>query len=215
MNLSKYIDHTYLKPTATKEDIIQLCIEAKEHNFYAVCVNSCYVPLASRHLEDSDVKLVAVVGFPLGSTDMASKQLEAKGAVQKGADEIDMVLNIGMLKSGDYSYVNTEIEQVKKTVGDKILKVILETCYLTKEELIVACQLCVNAGVDFVKTSTGFGTEGANLEDVKLIKEVVSDLTSVKASGGIKTIESARQFIEAGAQRIGTSAGIKMVTSIK
>lgn len=212
MNLNQYIDHTVLKPTATIDDIIKLCNEAKEHQFYAVCVNSCYVPTAKKHLENSSVKLAAVVGFPLGAMDTESKIFEAQQAVKYGADEIDMVINIGLLKSCDYQYVKNEIELIKKAIGDKVLKVILENCFLTKEEIIVASQLSVNANADFVKTSTGFGTDGAQLEDVKLMKEVVGNYAKIKASGGVKNSQDALQFIEAGAERIGTSSGIKIVT---
>lgn len=212
MNLNQYIDHTVLKPTATIDDIIKLCNEAKEHQFYAVCVNSCYVPTAKKHLENSSVKLAAVVGFPLGAMNTESKIFEAQQAVKYGADEIDMVINIGLLKSCDYQYVKNEIELIKKAIGNKVLKVILENCFLTKEEIIVASQLSVNANADFVKTSTGFGTDGAQLEDVKLMKEVVGNYAKIKASGGVKNSQEALQFIEAGAERIGTSSGIKIVT---
>lgn len=212
MKLHQYIDHTLLKPTATKDDITQLCREAIEHNFYAVCVNSSYIPFAKRQLEYSDVKLAAVVGFPLGAMDTESKIFEAEQAVKHGADEIDMVINIGLLKSCDYFYVNNEIKLIKQAIGDKVLKVILENCYLTKEEIIVASQLAVNAKADFIKTSTGFGTDGANLEDVKLMKEVVCDLAKIKASGGVKSFDDAVDYIKAGADRIGTSSGVAIVT---
>lgn len=213
MKLHTYIDHTVLKPTTTKDDILKLCKEALDHSFYAVCVNSCFVSLAKNQLKNSSVKLAAVVGFPLGAMDAKSKIAEANQAIKNGVDEIDMVINIGFLKSCDYLYVRNEIEQIKKTIGNKVLKVILENCYLTKEEIIVASQLAVNAKADFIKTSTGFGTGGAVLEDVKLMKEVVGNLIKIKASGGIKTTEQAIQFIEAGADRIGTSSGIQIVTN--
>lgn len=213
MKLHTFIDQTVLKPTATKDDISKLCKTAVDYGFYAVCVNSCFVPLAKKQLENSSVKLATVVGFPLGAMDTKSKITEANQAIKNGADEIDMVINIGFLKSCDYLYVRNEIEQIKKTIGNKVLKVILENCYLTKEEIIVASQLAVNAKADFIKTSTGFGTGGAVLEDVKLMKEVVGELIKIKASGGIKTTEQAIQFIEAGADRIGTSSGIQIVTN--
>lgn len=212
MKLHQYIDHTLLKPTATKDDIITLCQEAIKHNFYAICVNSSYVPFAKKYLSDSNVKLAAVVGFPLGAMDTESKIFEAKQAIKQGADEIDMVINIGLLKSCDYFYVNNEIKLLKEAIGDKVLKVILENCYLTKEEIIVASQLSVNAKADYVKTSTGFGTDGATLDDVKLMKEVVGGFAKVKASGGIRSTEEALKFIEAGADRIGTSSGVAIVT---
>lgn len=212
MKLHQYIDHTLLKPTATKDDIINLCEEAIEHEFYAVCVNSSYVPFAKRFLLNSDVKLAAVVGFPLGAMDTESKIFEAQQAVKHGADEIDMVINIGLLKSCDYLYVRNEIELIKKAIGNKVLKVILENCYLTQEEIIVASQLSVSANADFIKTSTGFGTHGASLEDVRLMKEVVADMAKVKASGGIKNTEDAIRFVEAGADRLGTSSGVAIVT---
>ncbi len=211
MKLNQNIDHTLLKPTATKDDIIRLCQEAIQYEFYAVCVNSSYVPFAKKHLSDSNVKLAAVVGFPLGAMDTESKIYEAEQAVKHGADEIDMVINVGLLKSCDYLYVRNEIELIKKAIGNKVLKVILENCYLTKEEIIVASQLSVNAKADFIKTSTGFGTGGATLEDVKLMKEVVCDLAKIKASGGVKNTEDAIKYIKAGADRIGTSSGIAIV----
>ncbi|MAD96165.1 MAG: deoxyribose-phosphate aldolase [Flavobacteriaceae bacterium] len=212
MKLNKYIDHTLLKATATKDEIRKLCKEAVKNDFYAVCVNSCFVEYAKQYLEDSDVKLAAVIGFPLGAMDIESKVYEAKKAIDLGADEIDMVINIGFLKSCDYLFVRNEIEAVKNVIGDKVLKVILETCYLTDEEIIVAAQLAINAKADFIKTSTGFGTSGAEIKDVALMKEVVCDFAKIKASGGIKNKETAELFIAAGADRIGTSSGIAIVS---
>lgn len=212
MKLNKYIDHTLLKATATKAEIQNLCKEAVKNDFYAVCVNSCFVEYAKQYLEGSDVKLAAVIGFPLGAIDLESKVYEAEKAIQFGADEIDMVLNIGFLKSCDYLYVRNEIEAVKKAIGDRVLKVILETCYLTDEEIIVASQLAISAKADYVKTSTGFGSHGAELDDVRLMKEVVCDLAKIKASGGIRNKETAELFIAAGADRIGTSSGVAIVT---
>lgn len=212
MKLNKYIDHTLLKATATKAEIQNLCKEAVKNDFYAVCVNSCFVEYAKQYLESSDVKLAAVIGFPLGAIDLESKVYEAEKAIQFGADEIDMVLNIGFLKSCDYLYVRNEIEAVKKAIGDRVLKVILETCYLTDEEIIVASQLAISAKADYVKTSTGFGSHGAELDDVRLMKEVVCDLAKIKASGGIRNKETAELFIAAGADRIGTSSGVAIVT---
>lgn len=215
MNLSKYIDHTLLKASATKDQIKTLCSEAILYNFYAVCVNGSYVEFASNTLKGKPVKVAAVVGFPLGAMDTESKVFEAKNCVENGADEIDMVLNIGMLKSGSYVKVSDEIKAVKEAIGSTVLKVIVETCYLTKEEIIVASQMVVDAKADFVKTSTGFGTGGAELEDVKLMKEVVGDSAQVKASGGIRDYETAMKFVEAGATRLGTSSGVNIVNQKK
>ncbi|MCF6306467.1 MAG: deoxyribose-phosphate aldolase [Flavobacteriaceae bacterium] len=212
MNLSKYIDHTILKATATPSDIKQLCKEAKEYNFYAVCVNGCYVELAKEEVEGSEVKVAAVIGFPLGAMSIGSKITEALSCVDEGADEIDMVINIGMLKSGNLEYVGDEIFALRNICKNKILKVIIETCYLSEEEKRTACQLAMNAGADFVKTSTGFGAGGATLEDVKLMKEVVGDKLKIKASGGIKDKETAKEYIALGISRIGTSSGIKIVS---
>ncbi|MEQ6123356.1 deoxyribose-phosphate aldolase [Pseudotenacibaculum sp. MALMAid0570] len=211
MNISKYIDHTLLKATTTKEQILQLCKEAVEYNFYAVCVNGCYVSLAKEYLKESNVKVAAVVGFPLGAMDVKSKVAEALNCMANGADEIDMVLNIGLLKSGDYEAAYEELKIMKETIGNKVLKVILETCYLTKEEIITASNLALKANADFIKTSSGFGTGGAELEDVKLMKEIVGEKAQVKASGGIKDYTIALKFIEAGATRLGTSSGVKII----
>lgn len=212
MNIAKYIDHTLLKATATKKQVNTLCEEAVKHQFYAVCVNGCYVEYASKLLSETSVKVAAVVGFPLGAMDYESKIFEAQKCVEHGADEIDMVLNISLLKSGCYMQVADEIRLLKKAIGDVPLKVILETCYLTDEEIIVASQMVVSAKTDFVKTSTGFGIEGAKFEDVVLMKEVVGQLAEVKASGGIRDYETATKFVEAGAMRLGTSSGVAIVT---
>ena len=212
MPLENYIDHTLLKPSATTENIIQLCDEAKKYNFFAVCVNGSFVKLAKRELINSNVKIAAVVGFPLGATAPSIKVLETKTYINDGADEIDMVINVGMLKSKDFKYVENEILAVKNEVGNRVLKVIIETCYLTDEEKRVACKLAMNAGADFVKTSTGFGTNGATIKDVLLMKEAVKDKLSVKASGGIRDKEAALNYISIGVSRIGTSSGIKIVT---
>ena len=210
--LENYIDHTLLKPSATTENIIQLCEEAKKYNFFAVCINGSFVKLAKRELINSNVKIVAVVGFPLGTTAISIKVLETKTCINDGADEIDMVINVGMLKSKDFKYLENEIQAVKNEVGDRIFKVIIETCYLTNEEKKVVCEIAMNAGADFVKTSTGFGTNGATIADVKLIKEVLKGQLSIKASGGIRDKETALNYISMGVSRIGTSSGIKIVT---
>lgn len=215
MKIQKYIDHTQLKATATPQDIINLCNEAKEHNFYAVCVNGCHEKLAKKELEGSNVKLAVVVGFPLGMMDTETKIYEAKQSVINGADEIDMVINVGMLTSGNIEYVENEITNIKKAIGNVVLKVIIETCYLTKDEIKTACQLALNAKADFVKTSTGFGTGGATFEDVELMKSVVDGKAQIKASGGIRDIETALKYIEMGVTRLGTSSGMKLVTEGK
>lgn len=213
MKLNHYIDHTILKATATPEDIKVLCSEAKEHLFYAVCVNGCYVELASSLLKNTQVKVAAVVGFPLGAMSTNAKVAEAKFCVENGADEIDMVINIGLLKAGRIKEVEDEIALIKNEVGKVILKVIIETCYLTDEEKKQACKAAMNAKANFVKTSTGFGTGGANIKDVELMKAVVGDQLQVKASGGIKDRETALKMINAGAGRLGTSSGILLLTS--
>ncbi len=212
MNIAQYIDHTLLKPTATKNQIKKLCEEAVKHNFYSVCVNGCFVEYAADLLSKRPVKVAAVVGFPLGAMDTASKVFEAKQCVKNGADEIDMVINVSLLKSGCYMKVADEIRLVKEAIGDKKLKVILETCYLNSEEIIVASQMVVSGRGDFVKTSTGFGIGGAKLVDVLLMKEVVGSLAEIKASGGIKDYDTALSYINAGATRLGTSSGIAIVT---
>ena len=211
--LNQYIDHTLLKPTATPEDIIALCKEAKDYNFYAVCVNSCYVYLAANELKDVDTKVVATIGFPLGASLTEAKVREAKLAVQKGADEIDMVINIGFLKAELYKSVREEITAVKKAIGRRVLKVIIETCYLSNSEKKMASEIVKKAGADFVKTSTGFGEGGANLQDIQIIKGTIGDHPKIKASGGIKTNEEAIAFIKAGVSRIGTSRGVSLIYS--
>lgn len=215
MNVAKYIDHTVLKAVATVDDIKKLCSEAKEYGFYSVCVNGAYVSLCKSELQNTDVKIASVVGFPLGTMEISSKVYESKKAIQDGANEIDMVINVGMLKSKEYSYVEEEIRQIKQAIGDNVLKVIIETRYLTEEEKKIACELSLKAGADFVKTSTGFGTGGATFEDVKLMKEVVSNKAQVKASGGVKDYETAVKYIELGATRLGTSSGIEIVKGAK
>lgn len=214
MKIQKYIDHTLLKATATSQDIINLCEEAKNHKFYAVCVNGCYVKLAKKQLENSTVKLAAVVGFPLGMMSTKAKIYEAKNCVENGADEIDMVINVGKLKEGDVNYVQNEIASIKKTNPDTILKVIIETCYLTEEEIKTACKLALNANADFVKTSTGFGTGGATFKDVELMSSIVAGEAQIKASGGVRDVETALKYIEMGVTRLGTSSGVKLVSPL-
>jgi deoxyribose-phosphate aldolase len=211
MGLNKYIDHTILKATASGTDVQKLCEEAIEHEFYSVCVNGCYVVDAKHLLQGTDVKIAAVVGFPLGAMTTAAKVFEAKEAVENGASEIDMVINVAKLKDGEFEYVENEIRQIKEAIGDNVLKVIIETCYLTDEEKVKACELSLAAKADFVKTSTGFGTDGATYEDVKLMKSVVGDNAKVKASGGVRDKETAQKYIDLGAERLGTSSGIDIV----
>ena len=211
MGLNKYIDHTILKATASSSDVQKLCEEAIEHEFYSVCVNGCYVADAKQLLQGTDVKVAAVVGFPLGAMTTDAKVFEAKEAVENGASEIDMVINVAKLKDGEFEYVENEIRQIKEDIGDNVLKVIIETCYLTDEEKVKACELSLVAKADFVKTSTGFGTGGATYEDVKLMKSVVGDNAKVKASGGVRDKETAEKYVELGAERLGTSSGIDIV----
>ena len=211
MGLNKYIDHTILKATASSTDVQKLCEEAIEHEFYSVCVNGCYVADAKHLLQGTDVKVAAVVGFPLGAMTTAAKVFEAKEAVENGAGEIDMVINIAKLKDGKFEFVENEIRQIKEAIGDNVLKVIIETCYLTDEEKVKACELSLAAKADFVKTSTGFGTGGATYEDVKLMKSVVGDDAKVKASGGVRDKETAQKYVDLGAERLGTSSGIEIV----
>lgn len=214
MELANYIDHTILKPEAQKDEIIKVCNEAIEHGFYSVCINSCYVPLVKTILENTNVKITSVVGFPLGSMDINAKAFEAKIAVQNGADEIDMVINIGALKNKDYEYVYNDIRKVVEEIYENtVLKVIIETCLLTDEEKKIACRISKEAGANFVKTSTGFSHQGANIEDVKLMRSIVGNEMGVKASGGIRNREIAMQMIEAGASRIGASASVSIVSN--
>lgn len=211
MKRSKYIDHTLLKPESTKEQIEQLCKEAVEYDFASVCVNPYWVSYCAGLLKDSDVKVCTVIGFPLGATTSTVKAFEAKEAIQNGADEIDMVLNVGELKSKHYDEVLKDVETVREATKGKILKVILETCLLSDEEITKACQLCVQAKADFVKTSTGFNAAGANRHVVEVMKKAVGDDAYIKAAGGVRTPEDMDDMIEAGANRIGTSKGISLM----
>lgn len=211
MDIAKFIDHTILKPTAQRKDIEKLCTEAKEYNFASVCVNPCWVAYASKLLEGSSVKVCTVIGFPLGANDSAVKAFEAKTAIKQGASEVDMVINIGALKAGEYDIVKQDIQAVREASAGKILKVIIETSYLTDEEKQKACRICTDCGADFVKTSTGFSEGGATAKDVALMAKAVKGKAKVKASGGIRTREDALKMIEAGASRLGTSSGIKIV----
>lgn len=212
MNINQFIEHTLLKPSTTERQVIDLCNDAKKYNFYAVCVNGCYVALAKQLLSNTEVKIVAVIGFPLGSTSTETKVFEAKNAINDGADEIDMVINIGLLRSNNYVAVFKDISDVKIAIGKIPLKVILEISELCKNEIVKACEICVDAKVDFIKTSTGFSKGGATLTAVKIIKKIVRDKAKIKASGGIKDLETAVKYIDAGADRIGTSSGVAMMT---
>jgi len=211
MKYNKLIDHTLLKQDATPEQIMKLCEEAKEFDFMSVCVNPAYVPLASELLKDSDVKVCTVIGFPLGMNLTRTKIDETKQAIKEGAEEIDMVINVGMLKAGHDDYVKEEIRLLKEVAGKLVLKVIIETCLLTDEEKVRACLLSKEAGADFVKTSTGFSSGGATVHDVKLMRETVGKEMGVKASGGVRTHEDLLNMVEAGASRIGTSNGTKII----
>ncbi|WP_019721575.1 deoxyribose-phosphate aldolase [Heyndrickxia coagulans] len=211
-NLAAYIDHTLLKPEATEKDILKLTAEAAQYHFASVCIHPYWVKLAAKELAGTDVKVCTVIGFPLGATTAETKAFETKKAIEDGADEIDMVINIGALKSGDIEAVEADIRAVVEAAQGKLVKVIIETCLLTNEEKELACRLSVKAGAHFVKTSTGFSTGGATVEDVKLMRQTVGDKAGVKASGGIHTKAEAEAMIEAGATRIGASSGVKIVS---
>ncbi len=212
MDFAKMIDHTILKPDATKEDVKKLCDEAAAYGFHSVCVNSSFVYYCAQLLKETDVKVCTVVGFPLGAMSTDGKVGETLTAVYDGAEEIDMVIHVGMIKSGNWQYVKDDIAAVvEAATGRAIVKVILETCLLTDEEKIKACQICKEAGADFVKTSTGFSKGGATAADVALMRQTVGPVMGVKASGGIRTTEKAREMVKAGADRLGTSSGIAIV----
>lgn len=219
MDISQMIDHTLLKATATEDEIKQLCKEAIEYNFKTVCVPACYVPVASHLLEETGVGITTVVGFPLGNETSATKAFQAKEAILNGASDIDMVINVGALKDGKYDFVQFDIEQVvkasKETDPNTIVKVIIETCYLTDDEIKTVTKLAVKAGADFVKTSTGFGTAGATVEHVQIMKAAAEDKAQIKASGGIGNIVAAEAMIAAGATRLGVSKSIAIVTGEK
>jgi deoxyribose-phosphate aldolase len=211
--LAKYIDHTLLKPEAAANEIDKLCSEAKQYGFYSVCVNTTWAERCAKNLAGSDVKVCVVVGFPLGAMSSRSKHFEARHAIEDGANEIDMVMNIGALKSRDLKLVKEDVQWVLRACGQRAkLKVIIETALLTEEEIILACQICKDAGAHFVKTSTGFSTAGATPEHVALMKKTVGDQAEVKAAGGVRTFEDAVKMIRAGATRLGTSGGIKIIS---
>lgn len=214
-SLNSYIDHTLLKPTASRNDIVGLCKEAKEYQFYSVCVNSCYVSLAKSTLSGSPIRVCSVVGFPLGAMCTIAKVEEARNAIQNGADEIDMVMNIGLFNSLDYQAVVKDIRSVKNLMPNAILKVIIETGYLKDIEITKASQLVIQAGADFIKTSTGFGPRGASFQDIEFIKKAIKpkDKIKIKASGGIRDAKTAAKYISLEVDRLGTSSGIAIVTN--
>lgn len=211
IDLASYIDHTNLKPTATGEEIGLLCAEARQYHFASVCINPCHAVAAKKMLLGSGVKVAVVIGFPLGATTTLAKAFEARQAVAGGADELDMVINIGALKEGRDSFVEEDIRAVVEAAGPAVVKAIIETCYLTDEQIVRACKLAVRAGAGFVKTSTGFGPDGARVEHVRLMRAVVGPEIGVKASGGIRTCQEAVAMIAAGANRIGASASIAII----
>jgi len=212
MNYANYIDHTLLKADATEKDIKKLCKEAKEYEFFSVCVNPGYVKSCKKYLKGTNVKVCTVIGFPLGANNTKVKLFEVKKAIADGVEEIDVVMNIGKFKDKKYTYVGKELAKIVDLCNKKVLvKVIIETCYLTREEILKACQLVYECGVDYVKTSTGYGTNGAQVEDVRAMKEICKDKLKIKASGGIKTLAQVEAFILAGAERIGTSSGVNIV----
>jgi deoxyribose-phosphate aldolase len=211
-DISSFIDHTLLKPDVFEKQIEQLCKEALTHNFYSVCVNSCWVEFAAKSLKGSNVKVCSVVGFPLGAVKSSVKAIETANAIEDGAAEIDMVINIGFLKNCHLAQLENDVLIIRKTCGDSaVLKVIIETCLLTKEEKITASNIAISAGADFVKTSTGFSKGGATIDDVSLLKKTFGGKAKVKASGGIKTLDDALKMIAAGADRLGTSSGVAIV----
>ena len=211
MNLSEFIDHTNLSKTATAEDIIKLCEEAKKYHFPTVCVSPYYVKAASEYLKDTTVEVCTVIGFPNGYSTLPTKQYEVIDAIHNGAREIDMVININALKNKDYDYVKNEIETIRDSIDGRVLKVIIETCLLTDEEIIKMTEICNETFVNFIKTSTGFDREGATIHDIELINKHKGGVLEIKASGGIKNSKSAIEFIEKGATRIGTSHGVEMM----
>ena len=216
MDIARYIDHTILKPEATAEDVKKLCTEAKEYNFASVCVNGSYAKLVSTELAGSDVKTCVVVGFPLGAMTKEAKAFETTDAIKNGANEIDMVINVGALKEKNYDLFKEDIEAVVNAAkGKAIVKVIIETCLLTDEEKVKACEISKEAKADFVKTSTGFSTGGATKEDIALMRKTVGESLGVKASGGVRDYKTSIDMINAGASRIGSSAGIAIVSESK
>jgi deoxyribose-phosphate aldolase len=214
-SIASLIDHTILKADASRKQVNEFCRQAAEYGFASVCVNPCHVSLVKKELQGTDVKVCTVIGFPLGADSSEVKAFAARTAVNEGADEIDMVINIGAAIDGDFDYVEDEIRKVVEASGRAIVKVIIETCYLNDEQKVKACRAAVNAGAKFVKTSTGFGTAGATVNDVRLMKETVGIGVGVKASGGIRSYKEALDMVDAGADRIGTSSGAKIMGEMK
>lgn len=215
LEIKSYIDHTLLKPEATTNQIIKLCNEAIENEFYAICINGTYLPLAKKLLQESKVKIAVVMGFPLGAMSSAVKAYEAKYYIEHGADEIDMVVNIGMIKDGEFGAILDEIRQVKQVIGTKLLKVIIETCLLTEEEIRKMCQIVKESGAEYIKTSTGFNTAGATKENLQIMLDEAQGKILVKAAGGIKDSATALDFINMGVMRLGTSSGVQLINSIQ
>lgn len=211
MDYAKFIDHTFLKQDATKNDIDKLIAEAIKWGFKTICVNSSWVSYAKEKLKNTNIGITSVVGFPLGAMSSKAKAFEASVAINDGADEIDMVINIGRHKSGDFEFVLNDIKEVKNACKNKVLKVIIETALLTNEEARKATEITLISGADFVKTSTGFSTRGATFDDIKMMKEIVGDKIGIKAAGGVKTFEDMQKMISLGATRIGTSSGVKLL----
>lgn len=214
MELNKYIDHTILKPMALEKDVVKICNEAKEYHFASVCVNPCHVALVKKELKGSDVKVCSVISFPFGTSTTDVKLEEAIKAIEDGAEEIDMVINVGKLLEGNLEYTQNEISRITKACHAKkvLLKVIVETCYLEEKNIADICAIIENAGADFIKTSTGYGTRGASVEDIKLFKKYLKKDTKIKASGGIRTRKDAETYIGLGCSRIGASSGIAIVS---
>lgn len=215
MEINRMIDHTLLKPESTREQIKSLCDEALEYNFKSVCINPFWVSYANDILKDSEVSVCTVIGFPLGANTTSMKATEAREATLNGADEVDMVINVGLLKSKEYDLVEEDIKAVVEESKDKIVKVIIETCLLSDEEIVKACEISMKSGADFVKTSTGFNSAGAKAQDVNLMRKTVGDTLGVKASGGIRDLKTAREMIENGATRLGVSAGIEIIKELE
>ena len=216
MKLNKYIDHTLLKPESSKQQIIALCAEAKQYDFASVCVNPTHIALCKKELAGTNVKVCTVIGFPLGANTSEVKAFETKDAILKGAQEIDMVLNIGALKEGNYELVKNDIKAVYDAANGTLVKVIFETCLLTQQEIVKACEICMEVGVEYVKTSTGFNKEGATFENVKLMSDTVKGVCKVKAAGGVRSYDDAIKMIEeCGASRLGTSSGVAIINGAK
>lgn len=213
MKMNKYIDHTFLKPEATTKVISKLCEDARHYDFKSVCVNPYWITHCKKQLQDSDVLVCTVIGFPLGANTLESKVNETRDAVNRGADELDMVINIGALKEGNYDYLVKEITAVVAAAESRVVKVIIEACLLSEEEKIMACQAVLAAKADFVKTSTGFSSGGATVEDVRLLKSIVGDKAKVKAAGGVRSLADMEEMIAAGAERIGTSNGVEIINA--